>query len=224
MKFASKRIVNAVGILLAAFCCGAGFAAEESGQIPYATIHKAITRARAVNNPNFRPTVSIVSTDAKAAKSAPVKLVIQAKAGAMKVDVDDDGEIRSFPVTDELLKENPLVLSNQPRGKSQLRVAFAVLLPESLTLSYRLLSQRVDEANAEIKKQAGMLSLAVPRAKTLQFQFKEPAKQTITVGGKNSQVLTADSNGVIDLTIDPKIASEDPQVILSEKPAKVSVK
>ena len=224
MKTAPERIVNAVGILLATACCSIAFAAEEFGQIPYATIHKALTRARTVSNPNLRPTVSIISTDANAASSEPVKLVVQSKSGAMKVDVDDDGEIRSFPLTDELLKENPFVLSNQPRGKSQLRVAIAVVLPDSLTLSYRVLSQRLDEANAEIKKQAGMLSVMVPRAKTLQFQFKTPGKQTITVGGKAGQVLTADNRGTIELTIDPKTASEDPQVILSEKPAKVLVK
>jgi hypothetical protein len=224
MKFASRPLLHAIGILLVIIGCGSAVAAEEFGQIPYSTIHKALTRARAVTNPNLRPTVSIVSTDANASKSQPVKLVVQAKSGAMNVDIDNDGEIRSFPLTDELLKENPFVLSNQPRGKSQLRVAVAIVLPDGLTYSYRLLAQRLEEANAEVKKQAGMLSLMAPRAKTLQFQFKAPAKQTLTVGGKNGQVLTADNNGVIELTIDPKIASEDPQVVVSEKPSKIIVK
>ena len=224
MKFTSRPVVHTVAVLLMIVGAGAAVAAEEFGQIPYSTIHKALTRARAVTSPNLRPTVSIISTDANASKSQPVKLVVQAKSGAMNVDVDNDGEIRSFPLTDELLKENPFVLSNQPRGKSQLRVAVAVVLPDGLSYSYKLLAQRLDEANAEIKKQAGMLSVMAPRAKTLQFQFKTPAKQTLTIGGKSGQALTADNNGMIELTIDPKIASEDPQVVVSEKPAKVIVK
>jgi hypothetical protein len=66
--------------------------------------------------------------------------------------------------------------------------------------------------------------MVMPRAKSLQFQFSSGAKQTVTITGKNPQVFTADANGAVDLTIDPKLAAEDPQVVVSEKPTKVLVK
>ena len=150
-------------------------------------------------------------------------MVIQAKSGPINVPVSDDGEIRNFPISAELLKENPPVLSNQPKGSSQLQVALGVVLPDSLTYSYRELAQLLDDANAEMKKQAGMLSLAMPRAKALSFQFRAGGKQTVTIKRADPQVLTTDAAGAVRLEIDKAVAAQDPQVVVSEKPLKVLV-
>ncbi len=81
----------------------------------------------------------------------------------------------------------------------------------------------LDAANAEIKKQAGMLSLMAPRAKALSFHFRGTDKQTVTINGKEPQTLSADANGVVRLEIDKSFAAQDPQVVVSEKPAKALV-
>jgi hypothetical protein len=214
------------GVLLAAVAVAVAFStttslhAEDSGQVPYAVMHKAISRAQQVKNPKVRAVVTLQSK-AKTAKSP--TMVIQAKSGPINVAIADDGEIRNFPISDELLKENPPVVSNQPKGTSQLAVGMEAVLPETLTHSGRELAQIVDTANAEIKKQAGMLSMMAPRAKALSFQFRGGGKQTVTINRAQPQVLSADANGTVRVEIDKSFAAQDPQVVLSEKPAKIMV-
>ena len=194
--------------------------AQDSGQVPYTTIHKVVSRANQVKHPKLRAVVALKSKDKNA---KPATLVIQAKSGPINVSIGEDGEIRNFPVTAELLKENPSVLSNQPKGTSQLLATMEVVVPDGLSYSYRDLAQLLDDANAEIKKQAGMLSLLAPRAKAIAFQFPAGSKETVTIKRSEPQVLNADANGVVRLEIDKAVAAQDPQVVVSAKPAKMRV-
>ena len=215
--------LKALAIFLATICCSAPVHAQDSGQVPYATIHKVVSRAQQVKHPKIRAVVRVESKTT-GAKPRDVTMVIQAKSGPINVDVAGDGEIRSFPISAELLKENPPVQSNQPKGSSQLRVGLEVAVPDSLTYSYRELAQLLDEANAELKKQAGMLSMVMPRAKALSFQFRSGGgKETVTIKRNDPQVLTADANGLVRLEIDKAVAAQDPQVVVSEKPARLLV-
>ena len=211
-----------VAIFVAAFCFSGNLHAQESGQVPYSVIHKAVTRAQQVKHPKLR---AVVRVDSKAQGTKPreIAMIIQAKSGPINVAIADGGEIRSFPVSDELLKENPPVLSNQPKGSSRLQVGIELVVPDTLTYSGRELAQLIDVANAEIKKQAGMLSLLAPRAKAFSFHFRGGGKQTVTINGKEPQTLSADASGVARLEIDKSFAAQDPQIVLSEKPTKVLV-
>ena len=213
-------ITAALAALALAFCSAAALHGEDSGQVPYATIHKVMSRAQQVKHPKVRATVRMESkTPGVEAKD----LVIQAKSGPIKVPVGDGGEVRNFPITPELLKENPMVSSGLPKGAAALNVALEFVVPDSTTYSYRELAQTLEEANAEMKKQAGMMSGMMPRAKALSFQFDGGGKQTVTINGKNPQVLTADANGAVRMEIDKSLVAQDPQVVVSEKPAKILV-
>lgn len=209
-----------IAALAAAIIAPATLRAQETGQLPYASLHKVVSRAQQVKHPKLRAVVRLQSKE-KSAK-APT-LVIQAKSGPINVSVGADGEIRNFPLTPELLKENPPVLSNQPKGSSQLVAAIEVVVPDSSTWSYRELAQLLDAANAEIKKQAGMLSIMAPRAKAFSFHFGGGEKATVTIKRAEPQVLTADANGVVRLEIDKPLVAQDPQVVLSDKPDRVLV-
>ena len=214
--------VKALAIFVAVLCCSGTLDAQESGQLPYAAIHKVVSRAQKVKHPRLRAVVTLEST-AKGAKAKEITLVIQAKSGPINVPVGPNGEIRNFPITPELLKENPPVLSNQPKGTSRLQVGLEAIVPDGLTYSYRELAQLLDDANAEMKKQAGMLSIMLPRAKALSFQFRGGGKETVTIKRNEPQVLTADANGVVRVEVDKAVAAQDPQVVVSEKPVKVLV-
>lgn len=216
-------IVKALALGAAAICCSVTLHAQEFGQVPYATFHKVISRAQQVKHPKVRAFVTLESK-AGAAKQKPITMVVQAKSGPINVAVSEDGEIRNFPVSAELLTENPMVQSNQPKGTSQLRVGLEAVLPDRLSYSYRELAQLLDDANAEMKKQAGILSVMMPRVKALSFEFGGAGKQTVTIKRAEPQVLNADANGAVRLAIDKKLAAEDPQVVVSEKPSTVLVK
>ncbi|CAA9269327.1 MAG: hypothetical protein AVDCRST_MAG42-3352 [uncultured Chthoniobacterales bacterium] len=217
--------LKAIALGLAALCCSATpqAQAQEGGQVPYATIHKVVSRAGQVKHPKVRAIVTLQSKTG-AAKQKPITMVIQAKSGPINVAVSEDGEIRNFPISAELLKENPMVQSNQPKGSSQLRVDLEAVLPDGLSYSYRELSQLLDDASAEMKKQAGMLSMMMPRPKALSFEFGGGGKQTVTIKRAEPQVLNADANGAVLLEIDKKLAAEDPQVVVSARPSKVLVR
>ena len=215
-----RAVLLPVLAVAVAFSSTASLHAQDTGQVPYAMMHKVFSRAQQVKNPKVR---ALVTLQSKTKMVKPPTMVIQAKSGPINVPITDDGEIRSFPVTDELLKENPPVLTNQPKGTSQLVAAMEAVLPDTLTYSGRELAQVVDVANAEIKKQAGMLSLMAPRAKAVSFQFRDGGKQTVTINRAQPQVLSADANGAVRVEIDKSFAAEDPKIVLSEKPAKILV-
>ena len=216
----SSRSLRTLVAVAAAICCAAPIYAQETGQVPYASIHKAVSRAQQVKHPKLR---AFVIVESKMKSDKPVTMVIKAKSGPINVDISKDGEIRNFPVSAELLKENPPVLSNQPKGSSALVVGLELVVPDTLTYSYRELAQQLEDANAEVKKQAGMLSLVAPRAKAVLFQFRAGGKATVTVNRKEPQVVTADADGRVRLEIDKSVAAQDPQVIVSEKPVRVLV-
>jgi predicted regulator of Ras-like GTPase activity (Roadblock/LC7/MglB family) len=217
-------MMNKIRVVTAALCCSlaASAPAQEFGQIPYATIHKVMTRLQSVKNPKLRGTVAI-QPKGKSTNPQEITLTVQAKSGPIKVPVEKDGEIRSFPMSDALLKENPPVLSNLPKGQSQLVAGLQVVLPDTLTHSYRDLAELLQEANSEMKKQAGMMSMMMPKAKALVVQFRGAGKQTVTIEGNERKVLAADADGSVRLEIEKELVAPNPQVVLSEKPAKVLV-
>ena len=217
-----SRALQLAILVVAAALTSSATAADELGQIPYATLHKAISRAQQVKHPKLRALVRVKSK-ANPANSDKITMTIQAKGGRIDVPVSSDGEIRNFPISPELLKENPTVLTNQPKGTSELQVQLEALVPDTLTYSYRELAALLDDANVEVKKQAGVLSIMVPRAKALTFQFRDGGKRTLTIQGKQPQVLTTDAEGAIRLEIDKTVAAQDPQVVSSEKPTRVLV-
>ena len=219
-RFNPRRTLLTIVAVAGAICCAATAQAEEAGQVPYATIHKAVSRAQQVKHPKLR---AFVIVESKIKSDKPITMVIKAKSGPINVDISKDGEIRNFPVSAELLKENPPVLSNQPKGSSALVVGLELVVPDTLTYSYRELAQQLEDANAEVKKQAGMLSLMAPRAKAVVFQFRPGSKATVTVNRKEPQVLTADAEGRVRLEIEKSVAAQDPEVVVSEKPVRVLV-
>ena len=217
-RFAALRLTI---LLLVAALSSSAASANEPGQIPYAALHKVLSRAQQVQHPKLRALVTVKSKAAQAAEK--ITMVIQAKSGRIEVPVSSDGEIRNFPISPELLKENPMVLTNQPKGSSELQVQLEALVPDTLTYSYRELASVLDDANAELKKQAGVLSILMPRARALTFKFRDGGKQTLTVQGTQPQVLTSNADGAIRLEIDKTLAAQDPQVVVSQKPARVLV-
>jgi hypothetical protein len=198
--------------------------AECGSIIPYAKLYDLFERGAKIKSPNLRP-IFVVASNNKAIKASSITLTIQAKSGPIEIKVDPDGEIRSFPLTQELLKENPPVQTNQPKGTLMIGGGMGIILPDSLTYSYQQLNDLVAQASAEMKKQAGLLlSFMVPKAKGLIFEFSSPRKQTLTIAFKNGpKVLRADGDGGITLPLDKTSLAENPTVTLSEKPLKVSI-
>jgi hypothetical protein len=191
---------------------------------PYAKLYDLFERGAKISSPNVRPIFVAASKD-KSIKPGSITLTIQARSGPISVKIDPDGEIRGFPLTPQLLAENPSVLTNQAKGTLMIGGGLGLVLPDSLTFSYAQLNDLLGTATAEMKKAAGIfLSFMVPKAKGIIFEFSTPRRQTVTIVYKSGpKILRADSEGAITLPIDKTSLAENPTVTLSEKPLKVSV-
>jgi hypothetical protein len=211
-------------VTVAAFILSAASAKCANAVIPYAKLYPMFERGSRIQSPHLRPIFVVQSTD-KAVKPGSITLTVQAKSGAIPLKIDPDGEIHGFPVSAELLKENPPVVTNQAKGSLRIGGGIGMTLPDSLTFTFAQLNGFLAEATAEMKKQAGMmLSFMVPSAKGLIFEFSPPRKQTLTIAYKaGAKVLQADSDGGIKLPMDKASLAENPSVTMSEKPLKVSI-
>lgn len=208
------RILSVLAVLVFA----AALPAQEVGKLPYKTLDEIFQKAAGVDRSKVALRVLISSKNA-AVKPGDITLTIDSKsAGSTRVPVGPDGGIRDFPQTEALRKENPFILSNQPKGSLQLAADIGFPVPAEKTFPYQRLVDGVNEINATIKKQAGMLSVLVGTASKLSFQFGDP-KATVTVPSKSGPtVLKADAQGNVVVTVDAALAKGDAQVVLSEKP------
>jgi len=56
-------------------------------------------------------------------------LIIQSQNGPINVPVSRDGAVENFPISNELLAENPLVVANQPKGSLDLTLQVRIPAP-----------------------------------------------------------------------------------------------
>lgn len=198
--------------------------AECSSTFPYAKLYSLYERGTKIHAPNVHPLFVVASKD-KSIKPSSISLAILAKSGTIDLRIDRDGEIRGFPMSAELLKENPPVLSNQPKGTLLIGGGIGLDLPDSLTFSYKQLNDLLNQATAEMKRAAGMmLSFMVPRAKGIILEFSTPKNQIVTIGyHSGAKILHVDADGGIALPIEQGSLAENPTVTFSEKPLKASV-
>ncbi len=197
--------------------------AEDNGSMPYATLYGFFHDAAGIDDSNLHAMIAVESTQPQV-KPFQISLTIQASKGPIKLNLASDGEIRDFPMSWELLGENPSILSNQPKDTLRLRVAINLKVPDSLTFTYARLNELLQEANVAIRKQAGEYSGLAPQGKGLIFEFQRAGQPTISVISKSgTKTLHPDKNGDVTLPMDSESLADNAHVKLSEKPVKVSL-
>ena len=195
--------------------------AQDKATLPYSRLYDAFQRGARVQSSAVHAAIAVASKD-KTVRPETITFTIESKGGARKLHVDPDGEIHGFPMNDRLLKENPSVVTNQPKGSLLIGGGLFFNVRASTAYSYRKLSDLLDASNAARKKEAGLFSLVAPQAKSVLFVFFDPAGQTLTVQTKTApQTLTVNAQGEIALPIDKALLAANPRVRLSEKPSKV---
>ncbi len=166
--------------------------------------------------------LAFVSSTNKAVHPSDITLTIRSARGMIPVTVNTNGEILKFPLDQDLLRENPPVLANQPKGSIQMVVTVQFPVPEGLTFRYRLLGDGAAEMNKAIRKQAGwVLSLLAPKVQGAVFRFPTTSARKATVeiaAASGAKKYVADAHGVVTLPLNPSLVSENPEVRVSEKP------
>jgi hypothetical protein len=167
-----------------------------------------------------------ISTKEKKVHPADITLTIHSiSRGLVSLSLNTNGQIINFPHDKDLLRENPSVVANQPKGTLQLNISMQLPPPAELTFHYRRLGDGVAEMNKAIREQAGFaLSLLAPKATGVVFIFPkaDAGKATVeiaSVAGKKE--FMADTNGRVKLKLEKTLLAENPAIRVSEKPVRI---
>ena len=189
--------------------------------IPYKAIDELCQLADSADQSKLVVRVFVSSRD-ETVQGSDISLTIQsAKEGKVVVQVSTNGQIVNFPHRKELVRENPSVIANQPKGTLHLSVHYQIPLPDGLTFRYSRLGDAAAEANKMIKAQAGIASVLAPKVEGAAFVFpKESAgKAKVKIlAASGPKELVADDKGLVKLKLEKSLLKENPEVQLSEKP------
>ena len=198
-------------------------------KIPYKLVEDGMLFQQSINPTNLTFHF-LIGTRQKGMRPQDVHLTIQStNKGNISVHLGDRGQVLDFPCDDDLRKENPDVVSDQPKGTMGFGYWIYVPRPAGLSFRYDLLSNAVDEANKAAaradqmaKEDFGEPAAMFPgtvNAVALVFPAASALKATVTIATKEGpKSYTADSHGRITLKINPKLQTENPELIFSERP------
>jgi len=195
-------------------------AGNTNAVIPYKAMDDLCQIANSADQSKLTVQVFVASTN-KAVRATDIVLTIQSSSqGEIPVQVRTNGQIVDFPHRKELVRENPSIIANQPKGTLNLFIRYEIPL-EGLRFRYARLGHAAAEANRMIKAQAGMMSLLAPKVQGVLFGFprnnSEKAKVTILTGAGRKEFM-ADKDGLVKFKLEESLLSENPEVQLSEKP------
>ena len=193
-------------------------AAETNAVIPYSAVEKLLHVAEEANQTKLAVQVRITSAKVR---SPDMHLMIQSRSsGAIPVKLGPAGEVVDFPRTEKLRREDPPILTDQPKGTLLVSLRSELPAPEALSFPYARLTDGLAEMKRITKAEAGMLSALAPSPQTVVFVFPKSsagkAKVEIT-SAKEPKEWVADTNGFVKFTVEKSLIKENPQVRLSEK-------
>lgn len=207
-----------------ALLCLAGAASAAEREIEYEKLHEMFARVAALQGGKyFRADARLESKD-EAVPTADITLVVRSKSGDIAVEIADDGSTR-FPLSDELLAENPPVATNVAKGALSMKVSTRVEAPPVERFEYALLVEMTDEAEAVIAKQGMMARMFAPDFEGLEIGYAAGSKATATVESKDgAEAFTTDAQGRIAIPDRSDWRRENPFVQLSALPERISLK
>ncbi len=154
---------------------------------------------------------------------ADTTLTIQSQNGPISVPVSRDGAVENFPISTELLAENPLVVSNKPKGSLDLALQIRIPVPNQKRFRYSELVGGLKEANHLFRKALGILAILAPQTKDLTFVFASSGsdRPEVTVLWDGSpETRVADDDGMLTIRINES-TKENPEVLVSAIPEKI---
>jgi hypothetical protein len=154
---------------------------------------------------------------------ADTTLTIQSQNGPINVPISKDGAVENFPISNLLLAENPLIVSNQPKGSLDLALQIRIPVPNQKRFRYSELVGGLREANHLFRKAMGVLAIFAPQTRDLTFVFassgNERPQVTVLWNGSPERKV-ADDDGMLTLRVNES-AKENPEVLVSDIPEKI---
>ncbi|MGD9584797.1 MAG: hypothetical protein AB7V26_14165 [Lysobacterales bacterium] len=192
-------------------------AAPEPGAIPYAALYQALRPVLELRGYDRLLASATVQSKLPGVQAASIRLVIHRRGGPQPVNVAADGSF-DFPLTGELLEENPMVTSNQPRGSLTLAVTLSLRPVSGLRISYGELAAGIDQARAALASDPARVGTGI---RGVELRFPPGHMATVVLSGRSERLLMADAGGVVIINDSQEWRSSDTEVVFSEPPAKI---
>ncbi|MES2900610.1 MAG: DUF2987 domain-containing protein [Pseudomonadota bacterium] len=211
-----------IALLMLAVTASHAFAAEEREWAPYTKIVETIKidkfHAQPLADRDKVVLYPIVKPQNKAIKSSDVVLTVIHSSGRQPMTVRPDGRV-NFVYNPKWVAEKAGMVINQAKGE-KMDVSFGLdaVLPEGTQWNYNTLVGSVGQANALIKKEAGMLSVFAPKIKSVDLVFAKPAQVKI-----GARTLATDAKNRIRFTPDEVLTKENPLMVASERPLEATL-
>ncbi len=226
-NLSGAAIATRIALLIALSLAFGPFAVrgeEKTGRIPYkavAELFDGFAKLKAKDKLEFE--VRIVPGP-KAKPIAPIQVELDSKWGRQKLSLAENGALVDFPLTDALRKENPWILGNQPKGTLDLVAELRIKYPGELTAPADYYRQGLDQMNGAIRSQAGLLSVVVPTAKTVVFQFATGTNAVVKLRGDGPERdYVSDTNGLVRLNLGRSSGKAVETIVLPAVPKRISI-
>jgi len=213
-------LVTVLGALSLAAAAAQG--SDVFRDIPYRTLHDAVTAVRPLDDARFIVMKRTVQVSGDTMTIEDLRMVIGASAGDLEVEIRPDGSM-DFPISDALLEENPPVRVNAPAGGLSLSLTIDISAPPARRFSYGLLAEMSDEYDRMIRRQGLIARMAAPKPSGLEIRFPPGEPATALVGGRQEATFEADEDGRLRIPHRRQWRSENPEVLLSRDPELITL-
>jgi hypothetical protein len=201
--------------LLLFLCTSPNFAAEPV-RVPYASLYRALEPGLVIAE--FDHLVARQRIQSRLAVVAPQQIAVQilAKSGVIAVPISPLGEMQ-FPMTQALLKENPWVQSNQPKGSLSLSATMEIKLSAEKDYAYAELYAAAMQAQQALAKLGS--TMAGRRVRSIEFEFNpsEGARAEL-IDARGEELLISNATGLIELRVDESLVKRQAKVKFSHLP------
>lgn len=186
-----------------------------AGSAPYASLYRALEPGLKLDR--YDRLLAVQRIQSKLAEVPPGTITVRilARGGAIDVPIGADGRMR-FPLTSELLAENPVVESNQPSGSLSLSVSFEVAPPAGSNMAYTDFLDSVRQAQEALRQLDGPYAKA--EVVGLEFRMGGPDASATVACPDSEDLLRADQKGRIVVRIDPRLPPADTAIHFSDAP------
>lgn len=210
-------------LLLMAWMPAPAADAPATGVIPYRTLAKLFDAFAAVK-PQDKLNLHVrVLPAGKTPPAQPIQLEIRSRTGTLPVKRSASGDLEDFPLTEELRKENPGVVSNQPKGTLVLKAFIGIRYSGQKSEMASWYRDALDQANAALKQQGGWFSLTTPTLRTLVLTF-DPGSQAVVIvrADGTEKEFRSDELGRVRLEVGRDLAAPEARILFPEAPLSIT--
>jgi hypothetical protein len=189
--------------------------------VPYANLYRIFERVARLQGGKYVRAQGVLRSLAPEVPTDQIRMVVRSERGEMPVSISPGGHA-DFPLTSELLAENPPVFINVPEGKLTLSVDLRVEAEPRARFRYALGNEMREDVRSAVARQGMIARMMLPDFEDFVISFApgQPAWATVElVSGPHR--LEADAEGNIHLPDRRDWRRENPFIQLSGEPLRL---